>query len=560
MSCTNYNSNTAPSVTFGGSVPNDSCFSDVPTLFTLFKNSLVGSMPADYSTFLISDTEPSPSNRDKVWVYVDSATCRPIGIRLYLNGKWVDIGARYFYGNDTSSVANTITVTSTTPSVNWAETGQIYAIKANQANTGPVTVTIGNGTTNWYSGVAVKQYGASDLAGLEILASQVLLLYYDGTNFQLLNPRPTSGGSSVTSSSLNLSFEDDTDGNGIPDQWNAYADNLTTKTYTGSSGTDLLAAPVGGSFTLDTVTTTGGLKSAKFVCTNGAGNGGGFIQNAGWIPCVSDSIIELSWYARTTATGIDCKAEILWYSSKSDVGGYISSTTIWTDTANGPNGYWYQLGGIAKAPSSARFYRIRLIAGIMNNDIAGSVWFDDVQLNAPRFGNNITYGSTTAINWKSRATTIQVKVECVAAGSPGTYNGLYAGSGGGGGEYACSYVTVAPSTVYPLIVGRGAGPTYNTSFNTTTVLAKVSASATGATGGPGGTGGTGDITINGQAGDNSLGTLVNAAYGGCSAMGVGGYPNNSQISPPGYGGGGGSCNSSITPANGADGVIVLRYN
>ena len=157
MSCTNYNSNTAPSVTLGGSVPVDSCFSDVPTLFTLFKNSLVGSMPADYSTFLISDTEPSPSNRDKVWVYVDSATCRPIGIRLYLNGKWVDIGARYFYGNDTSSVVNTITVTSTTPSVNWAETGQIYAIKANQANTGPVTVTIGNGTTNWYSGVAVKQ-------------------------------------------------------------------------------------------------------------------------------------------------------------------------------------------------------------------------------------------------------------------------------------------------------------------------------------------------------------------------------------------------------------------
>jgi len=439
MSCTNFNSNTSPQITFGGSVPGNSCFTDVPTLFTLFKNSLVGTLPSTFSTFIISDTQPAPSDRDKVWVYVDSTTCRPIGIRLYLNGAWVDIGARYFYGVDSSSVVNTITVTSTTPSVNWAEAGQLYAIKVAAANTGPVTVTLTNGSTTFYSAIALTKNGASPLEGLEMLAGSIALILYDGTQFQLLNPRSGSSTSSSSSSTgFNLSFDDDTDANGIPDGWNVYArgGSATGVSYTGSGGTDAQSTPLGGTFALDTTTVVAGSKSAKFTAANGAGNGGGFMQNAGWIPCDANSVLELSWWVRTNATGIDCMAEVLWYSSKSDSAGYISKTTLWTDTLNGPNGLWYQIGGIAKAPSTALFFRVRLTAGILNNDVAGTVWFDDVQLNAPRFNKQIVFSDlTVATNiWFTPSTTYQAKVICVGAGGKGgDGEGTGANQCGGGG-------------------------------------------------------------------------------------------------------------------------------
>lgn len=567
MSCNNYNSNGAPQVTLSGSVPGGSCFTTVSDLFDLFKNSLVGSLPSDFTTFLISDTEPSPSNRDKAWIYVDSATCRPIGLRLYLNGAWVDVGARYFYGTDTSSVVNTITVASTTPSVNWSEAGQLFAIKIAQANTGPVTISITNGTTTFYSGVAIKQYGSSDLSGLELLAGQVALFFYDGTQFQLLNPRPsTSGGSTSTGVGFNLSFEDDTDGNGVPDSWGVYArgGSATGVSFTGSGGTDSYSSPTGGTFTLDTATTQHGSKSAKFTCTSGAGNGGGAIQNSGWIPCDANSIVELSWWARTSASGIDCSAEILWYSDKSDTSAYLSKTTLWTDTANGPNSYWYQLGGIAKAPSTARYYKIRLIAGILNNDVSGSVWFDDVQLNAPRFNKKIQFTASTfnvtsfigASYWLPVGNTIQAKVTCVGGGGSGYTTSTGGGGGGGGG--AISYVAVTPSTRYDVKIPQREN---NASFNLTTVVGNAGSPGTSGAGGSGGTGGTGDVTF---AGENGGAPGTGTAHGGSSIMGAGGSSVDGQDAQGGqlYGGGaaGRSTASGSTASVGAQGIVVIEYN
>ena len=560
MSCNNYSANSSPQVEFSGSVPGDSCFSTVTALFDLFKNSLVGVMPADYSTFIVSDTEPSASNRDKVWVSVDSANCRPNGIKLYLNGAWVDIGARYFSGVDTSSVANTITVTSMTPSVNWAETGHLYAIKMNQANTGPVTITISNGATTVYTAIPVKVYGATALSGLELLDDHVGLFYYDGTNFQLLNPRPSSssGSSSGSASGFNLSFEDDTDGNGIPDQWNAYCANLATQTFTGSSGTDALAAPLAGTFTLDTATTNHGVKSAKFTCGSGAANGGGFIQTADFIPCDADGIIELSWWARASTAGIDCSAELLFYSAKSESSAFISKTVLWVDTAVGPNSYWFQLGGICKAPSTARYYKIRLIAGTLNNDVPGDVWFDDVQLNAPRFKAKLNFtdvvyalaGGAGNSQWKPTSTIIQAKVTCVGAGGSG-YNTAISGGGGGGGT-AISYVTVNPATTYEVVIGAsGADSTFGG-----VVVGDAGTIGSAGAGGAAGTANTGNVTFNGEAGANP-GALD--GKGGSSMMGAGGTSRATYGPQVGQLYGGGGAGNSTPYPSGAQGIVIIEH-
>ena len=280
MSCNNFTSNSQPKVVLSGTLPSNFCHSTWQNTFIAFRNAITGYLPDNYSTFLVSDQEPAASDRDKVWIHVDPTTCQPIGAKLYVNGTWVSIGGNVFWGVDSSNVDNTITVTATTPSVTWVQTGHMFLVKSARANSGSVSVTISNGTTV-YNSVVVKKYGSDLLSGLEILAGQVCALVYDGTNFQLLNPRTSSGvstgggggGTSSSGDDLNFSFESDANNDGIPDRWNVY---VAGASYPGNGGaaSDSATSPNGGSFTLDSSVVISGKKSAKFTCQSGTGNGG----------------------------------------------------------------------------------------------------------------------------------------------------------------------------------------------------------------------------------------------------------------------------------------------
>ena len=143
----------------------------------------------------------------------------------------------------------------------------------------------------------------------------------------------------------------------------------------------------------------------------------------------------------------------------------------------------------------------------------------------------------------------QVTVECWGGGGNGTGddNNNNGGHGGGGGAYAQSEVTVAPGSGYTVVVGGVAG---DSSFGTTTVVAKGGASAVPAAG-PG-TGGqasasTGTIKYSGGNGAGGGGSGQDSGGGGGCA-GPHGNGNNGSATT-----GGGSGDAGFGGAGGPDG-------
>lgn len=91
--------------------------------------------------------------------------------------------------NDTTSISNLITVAGTnaltglaTPALNGYATGAQYSFIAQNTNTAAVTIDIDT------LGVkSITKFGATPLAAGDIIAGALMLIEYDGTQFQLLN-------------------------------------------------------------------------------------------------------------------------------------------------------------------------------------------------------------------------------------------------------------------------------------------------------------------------------------------------------------------------------------
>lgn len=83
-----------------------------------------------------------------------------------------------------ASGTNTITL-SYSPTLSAYETDKVYVFKAANSNTGAVTLNIDS-----VGATAVVTIGGTALALGEILANQIHQVYYNGTNFRLINPYP----------------------------------------------------------------------------------------------------------------------------------------------------------------------------------------------------------------------------------------------------------------------------------------------------------------------------------------------------------------------------------
>lgn len=106
------------------------------------------------------------------------------------------------FGTD-SGAASAYVVTTTPPTPSYTNGLEIAfkAINANSANGGVSTVNV--------SGLGVKTIktqGSTDLAINQILAGQVIVLRYDGVNFQLVSDTPPSSGATIVPTGTVLSF------------------------------------------------------------------------------------------------------------------------------------------------------------------------------------------------------------------------------------------------------------------------------------------------------------------------------------------------------------------
>lgn len=172
-------------------------------------------------------------------------------------------------------------------------------------------------------------------------------------------------------------------------------------------------------------------------------------------------------------------------------------------------------------------------------------------------------------NWVAPDDVTSVDVNLAAPGGSGHADG----GGGGGGARSLKTIAVIPGTSYPYAVNAGADAT----FNTTSVVAKKGASATGATGAAGGAAaaGTGTTKYSGGAGadfgalgggggegassDGDGADAVDEVGGsGGSDGGKGGDATDDGTAPGG--GGGGSSDGGTHPAGaGAAGSLALTY-
>ncbi|MBE7415076.1 MAG: hypothetical protein HS130_07580 [Deltaproteobacteria bacterium] len=153
----------------------------------------------------------------------------------------------------------------------------------------------------------------------------------------------------------NGSFETDSDNDGIPDNW-------TRSLYPG------------GSAGFDTDNPIHGARAYRFTHPGGAGNGGGYLDSD-YIEVSSLDQNSIKLNIRSSVTGIKNIVQVRYF-DKDKV--FLSSADLYNATAPDTNAR--SLSYNFTPPASARYIKIRLIGGYTDTDVAGSTYFDGVQL------------------------------------------------------------------------------------------------------------------------------------------------------------------------------------
>ena len=153
----------------------------------------------------------------------------------------------------------------------------------------------------------------------------------------------------------NGGFETDNDSDDVPDNW-------TVDHYTG------------GSSAFNTTTPFEGAQSFQFTHPGGAGNGGGYIES-GYLT-ISEYVSPMVQFAlKCSAAGTNVICRLRYFDKdKSDLS---SDEDIYSSVANPTAWTMKTLWGIP--PATSRYMKIRLIGGLNDTDVAGTVDFDAVR-------------------------------------------------------------------------------------------------------------------------------------------------------------------------------------
>ena len=186
-------------------------------------------LPTSASQIVISQTAPPPAEQDRIWFQVD-ANNHVLAIKSFDQGTgdWERVDDIPYYFNDIGS-ANSLQIT-TGDSVSILNDigGRLFIIKASAANTS-TTPTL---TVDGCPVTVIKKNGSEALQAGNIAAGMLCIIIYDGTQFQLLNPKYVSvsgtyltyyNQSSQTSIPANASiFEWNHGITGVPSEFGAY--------------------------------------------------------------------------------------------------------------------------------------------------------------------------------------------------------------------------------------------------------------------------------------------------------------------------------------------------
>ena len=229
---------------------------------------------------------------------------------------------------------------------------------------------------------------------------------FDYLNSQIAAPTDVSNGG----------FEVDTDADDEPDNW-------TVGLYTG------------GSAAFNTTTPFEGAQSYQFTHPGGAGNGGGYVESA--YLAISEYISPMVQFALVcSAAGTKVVCRIRYFDK--DKNDLSSDEDIYSSTSNPTSWTMKTLWGIP--PATAAYMKIRLIGGLNDTDVTGTVDFDAVRYDPfPKVlydDFTIAAGDTNAASYTDQnSATIKVPKGFTAALIPIDFN-FYDTGGVGGIIYA----------------------------------------------------------------------------------------------------------------------------
>jgi hypothetical protein len=119
---------------------------------------------------------------------------------------------------------------SLSPAPTALTTGHALHMKAHAKNTGPATLDV-----NGLGPKSIKKIDGSDLETGEILQDAACFLFYDGTNFQLINPRADSEQIDIITSNLMRAFEEIQESHGgFLNMESGWSDSFTNANEQGS--------------------------------------------------------------------------------------------------------------------------------------------------------------------------------------------------------------------------------------------------------------------------------------------------------------------------------------
>jgi len=525
MACNSYSNNANPAVVFSMStLPPGFCPAGYQALFDAIPTYLQGVLPTNYSTFLITDSTPAVTDRDKLWVKVD-ANCKPLGFYLYVSAyaAWLPVGNKVWNGDDGGTV-NALAVTFD-PTLKYLTDGHLFIVKAGTvANTGASTLNASS-----LGALAITKYGNQPLEGGEILPGAFLLLTYRdaGTDyFELLNPAPAAAGITPVNRLINGSFEADSDDDGQPDGWEFDPNGGTPGGATGAINSSTVA------------------HGANSFAINGAANTSGSVDMAVMQPCKGNDtytdgeLMLLSFWQQTSDQLNDDQISVSWYDKD---GVLISSATIWTWDTTAAANTWKRFYAPLVPASGARFFKLSIIGNTTGGG-SGTSYYDGLSIETVTFKRKVSTTTAGTYAWVCPTGVFSVRATCVGGGGGGAGGAVgLGGGGGGGGGVAVSIINTTPGTTYSVVVGAagaaglaggagGAGG--NSSFNGVVGNGGVGGIGPGVQGtGGGGTGqfvtngadGTGPVGATGGNGGSSaaFGGLGTAATAGCSPGGGG---------------------------------------
>lgn len=279
-----------------GVLPQPACYATEQARFAAYVAAIIASVTGGAEW---ESGTTAPTDLTKYWLRID-ANGRPMEILKYnpTDSAWERIFGITLTGSS-AGVANAYTLTHSPPFPNAAVAyrfSSTYVFGAAATNTGPSTLNI-----DGLGAKTIKKFFNQDLTAGDIQASQIVMVMYDGTNFQMVSPASGLGVAQLQPGS-NLDFLRTWLDGGVPKtRWEG--------PYT-TAAADYLTIPAAGSAVTfnHNLGSTPTFFKAGIICTDAAGDAG-YAQND-FIPVgsvlrsdLSESLTTVTEYANSTLIG-----------------------------------------------------------------------------------------------------------------------------------------------------------------------------------------------------------------------------------------------------------------